>query len=127
MAPRRSPLAWCYGDPGVAAALCVAGWHEYATDIAECAAARSIADNSIGDASICHGSAGLAHIFNRLHQATGTPSLRVAAEDWLSHLMDAQLADLDSGFLTGAAGVGLVLLAAATPLEPRWDRVLLLS
>ena len=31
----------------------------------------------------------------------------------------------DPGFLTGSAGVGLVLLAATTPVEPEWDRVLL--
>jgi hypothetical protein len=29
--------------------------------------------------------------------------------------------------LEGAAGIGLALLAAATPLEPRWDRLFLLS
>jgi hypothetical protein len=33
----------------------------------------------------------------------------------------------DSGVLTGAAGIGLVLLAAATPIEPTWDRMLLLD
>ena len=33
----------------------------------------------------------------------------------------------DSSFLTGAAGIGLALLAAITPVEPEWDRVLLLS
>ena len=33
----------------------------------------------------------------------------------------------DPGFLNGAAGIGLVLLAAASPLEPEWDRVLLAS
>jgi hypothetical protein len=31
----------------------------------------------------------------------------------------------DPGFLTGAAGVGLALLAATTPVEPAWDRLLL--
>ena len=31
----------------------------------------------------------------------------------------------DPGFLTGAAGVGLALLAAASPVEPAWDRALL--
>jgi hypothetical protein len=31
------------------------------------------------------------------------------------------------GFLDGAAGVALVLLAASTAIEPTWDRVLLLS
>jgi hypothetical protein len=33
----------------------------------------------------------------------------------------------ETGFLTGAAGIGLMLLAALTPVEPEWDRVLLLS
>jgi hypothetical protein len=33
----------------------------------------------------------------------------------------------DPGFLTGAAGIGLALLAATSPVEPAWDRVLLAS
>jgi hypothetical protein len=31
----------------------------------------------------------------------------------------------DPGFLTGAAGIGLALLAAVSPVEPAWDRLLL--
>ncbi|HEX8274723.1 MAG TPA: hypothetical protein VF615_18975, partial [Longimicrobiaceae bacterium] len=33
----------------------------------------------------------------------------------------------DAGLLTGATGVALALLAAATPVEPEWDRFLLVS
>jgi hypothetical protein len=33
----------------------------------------------------------------------------------------------DPGFIQGAAGVGLALLAAATGIEPAWDRVMLIS
>ena len=33
----------------------------------------------------------------------------------------------EPGLLTGAAGVALALLAAATPVEPAWDRLLLAS
>jgi hypothetical protein len=33
----------------------------------------------------------------------------------------------DPRLLTGAAGVALVLLAASTPVEPAWDRALLLA
>jgi hypothetical protein len=79
------------------------------------------------DASICHGSAGLAHIFNRLYQATGQSVFRSAAEEWLQHLVETWCPDAEPGLLTGAAGVGLVLLAASTPHEPRWDRLFLLS
>lgn len=31
------------------------------------------------------------------------------------------------GFLTGAAGIGLALLGAVSPVEPSWDRLLLCS
>lgn len=33
----------------------------------------------------------------------------------------------DGGFLTGASGIGLALLAAVSDRDPSWDRVLLLS
>jgi lantibiotic modifying enzyme len=147
--PTRSRLAWCYGDPGVAGCLYQAGRHAAmptcsaaAVTIAESAARRSLADSGVVDAGVCHGSAGLGHIYNRLWQATGSPSLRDAAARWLRRVMGAYQPGVgiggfqaqrddrfvsDPGFLTGTAGIGLVLLAAATPIEPRWDRVLLLS
>jgi hypothetical protein len=33
----------------------------------------------------------------------------------------------DPGLLTGVAGIALALLAAATPIEPAWDRLLLID
>jgi len=33
----------------------------------------------------------------------------------------------DPGFMTGAAGVGLALLAGLTFIEPEWDRLLLVA
>jgi len=33
----------------------------------------------------------------------------------------------DSGLLMGVAGIALALLAATTPVEPAWDRMLLIS
>ena len=147
--PSRSRLAWCYGDPGIAGCLFQAGqsaatptWRAAAVTIGERAAKQSVADTGVVDAGICHGSAGLAHIYNRLWQATGSPALRDATAEWLERVMRAHRPGhgvggfqarggahwvSDPGFLTGAAGIGLVLLAAVTPIEPRWDRVLLLS
>lgn len=99
------------------------------------------------DTGLCHGTAGLAHLFNRLYQATGDPEIRDATLAWLRHTLDMQIPGKDyagllswvvsqpgegrwegeHGFLTGIAGVGLALLAAVTEIEPSWDRVLLLS
>ena len=41
---------------------------------------------------------------------------------------DGEMADqYDPGFIQGAAGIGLALLASVTPLEPGWDRVMMIS
>ena len=92
------------------------------------------------------GAGGVAHLFNRFHQATGDPVLGEAARRWVDETLalrgsegiggfrawgpnaEKELTWRDeAGFLTGAAGVGLTLLAAATAVEPEWDRVLQVS
>lgn len=152
--PRPARLAWCHGDPGIAAALLAAArragepeWEREALALARSAAARSQGEKTVVDAGLCHGSAGLAHLFNRLYQATGDPVLADAARFWLVRTLDQRRPGqgvagflawendenrqpgwrAETGFLTGAAGVGLALLAAATAVEPAWDRVLLTS
>jgi len=149
--PRPTRLAWCHGDPGIAAALLGAArragepaWEREAIAMALDAAARSPTETTILDACLCHGSSGLLHLFNRLYQATGDPSLGEAARFWFDRTLELRRPgtgvagfrawDNDAqrnigwraapGFLTGAAGIGLALLAAATPIEPAWDRVL---
>jgi lantibiotic modifying enzyme len=92
------------------------------------------------DSGLCHGIAGIAHLFNRLYQASGDARLGDAARRWFRRLIDLRytrpgLAGFwsasspaesgDATFLTGVTGVGLALLGAATSIEPEWDRVLL--
>jgi lantibiotic modifying enzyme len=146
--------AWCYGDPGIAAALLVAargvgdGDSEQAAVALACrAAARPVAETGVVDAGFCHGAAGLAHIYNRMYQATGEPVLGRAALSWLERTLDFYRRARDNGgswvqgskdparqgpwtgvdLVDGAAGVALVLLAAATSVEPTWDRMFLVS
>lgn len=146
-------LAWCYGDAGIAAALLGAArclgkqtWEREALKIARRAAKRPPETAGAVDAGLCHGAAGLGHIFNRMFQATGVAWLKQAAIFWFDRTLEMRrptggiggFLALDAvdgercwvddpGFLTGAAGVALALLAAITPVEPAWDRVLLLS
>src|SRR5437764_6781800 len=82
--PARS--AWCYGDPGVAAALLLAArdagepaWAAVATGLAVRAAARPPRQTGLTDAGLCHGSAGLPHLVNRIYQITAEPTLPQAA------------------------------------------------
>lgn len=150
--PEPTRLAWCYGDPGVAVALVAAsdalqdrGILEHAVDVAIEAGKRTGDDTGVADASICHGSAGLAHIFNRLYQATGQVALLEAAVYWSARTIEMREPGAGfagyrywlppwtptpsygaaPGFLEGATGIALVLLAAAGDLEPAWDRAIM--
>jgi class I lanthipeptide synthase len=128
-------LAWCYGEPGIAAALLVAAraagvaeWEEEAIGIALRAAELPEAEARVVDAALCHGAAGLGHIFNRLYQATGEPTLADSARFWFARTLELREPEsAEPGFLTGAAGIALALAAATGDVEPAWDRVLLLS
>jgi len=151
--PYQTRTAWCYGDLGVAAVLLSAAhaferceWRDESLAIARVAARRSVDDTRVRDAGLCHGAAGIAHLFNRMYQATGDDELRDAARRWYRIALDMRrpgegLAGFlawyesmhadeeaswrgDPGFLSGIAGIGLALLAAVTDVEPSWDRVM---
>ncbi|WP_437278356.1 lanthionine synthetase C family protein [Sorangium sp. So ce375] len=151
-AAERSRFGWCYGDLGVSAALlrsarCVGEprWEREAIAIARNGAARCGDSAVVRDAGLCHGTAGIAHLFNRMAQATGDAVLEDAARHWFERTLEmrhlgagiagyrAWRTDSTScwedvpGFLEGAAGVGLALLGATSDVEPNWDRLLLVS
>lgn len=156
--PYPTRTAWCYGDLGVAGVLLSAAqsfgcddWKREALAIAHTAARRSREETKVKDSGLCHGSTGIAHLFNRIAQATGDDELRDAAERWYRITLDMRrpgegLAGLlswvdviengkfvggewktEPSFLSGVAGTGLALLAAVTDFEPRWDRMLLIA
>jgi hypothetical protein len=131
--PAPAPLAWCHGDPGIAATLLGAAravgeatWEREAMRVGLRAAARAESDARVRDVGLCHGSAGLGHIFHRLYRTTREERFARAARTWFARTL-ALGPRRDRGFLTGAAGVTLALAAAISEDEPRWDRALLLS
>jgi lantibiotic biosynthesis protein len=145
----RDRLAWCYGDPGISAALFTAArhcgdaaWEAEALQIARTAASRDTATSEIVDAALCHGSVGLAHLFNRMHQASGDPLLADAARVWYRYTVDMQRPEVGiagyefyaapgwiplTGFISGLAGVGIGLLGGVSSREPAWDQFLAVS
>lgn len=152
--PSLSRLAWCYGDPGIAASLLYAAraagvpeWEHAALDLALHAATAPVEDAGVQDAGLCHGAFGLAHLYNRIYQAGGGEPFADAARLWYRQGLDLrrpgrgiagfEIWELgptmqlewiaDPGFLTGVVGVGLALLAAVTPVEPEWDRLLAIA
>ncbi len=150
-APQPTRLAWCYGDLGIALTLVRAGrvranpaWIEQGRALARLAAQRDPDTAGVVDASLCHGAAGLAQLFARLHAATGEPECRAAAQRWLDDALARRQPGTGvggyrhprgrdpgvrehAGFLEGASGIGLALLAMIDDTEPAWDRLLLLS
>jgi lantibiotic modifying enzyme len=153
--PRGSMLAWCYGDVGIAGTLLRAAqavgepaWKEEALGIARRAAAFSEQEANVRDCCLCHGAIGLGHQFHRLFHATGDLRFRRASLSWYGRGLEGRRpgepiggyvaleprsfqGDFEQvprrGFLVGSAGIGLGLLAAIQPVEPAWDRLLLLS
>lgn len=159
-------LGWCYGDMSVAYALFMAGSlngmerqdiKEIAMDILIETTTRIDSLNSgIVDAGLCHGAAGVAHIYNRLYQQVDKSIFRDAASYWYKETLrsakynneyagysfsyyskkckknfsdsEKKLYELHNlSFITGIAGTGLSLLSAVYPIEPSWDMCLLLS
>ena len=147
-------LAWCYGDAGVSAALMVAArsvgnlaWEDEAISIARRAALRPPEKAGVMDAGLCHGAAGIAHIYNRFFQATGDELFRDQARFWFERTLEMRRPDRgiagfaayhpdeygnegwsdEPGVLTGVAGIALALLAACTDIAPTWDCMLLVS
>jgi len=144
-----SRVAWCYGDLGVAVAVMTAAiatgrddWRAQALDLAHGMASRPFELSQIVDTGLCHGASGVAHLFNRLYQATGDAELGRAADAWYGHTLAMRNSEPIAGFprglpvnqtmtwdpgadlLTGACGVGLALHAAISSIEPAWDRLL---
>jgi lantibiotic modifying enzyme len=148
-----SRLGWCYGDLSNAIALWQAGkltgtmqWIDKAVEIVNTASFRRDLDgNGLKDAGICHGTAGLAHIFNRFYLETGKPSLKDAANYWLLQTLEIGKTTEGQGFpawqgeekgyvkefslLEGTSGIALALLGFIDTHQENiaWDSCLLLS
>jgi hypothetical protein len=147
LAPARS--AWCYGGPGVARALWLAGealgddgLRELALEAIFSVLRRPVKSRQIDSPTFCHGVAGLLQIVLRFAHDTGLAVLIDAASELVDQLLSVYeperplgYASLEpgnnpvdrAGLLEGAPGVVLALLAAATDTEPIWDRLFLLS
>ena len=141
--------AWCYGSPGVARALWLAGCALQDSDLQDVAVEamravrrRSIKVRRIDAPILCHGVAGLLQIVLRFANDTSQGFFAEMATELTEQLLNLFEPDSLSGFrdiepdgrkvdnpglLEGAAGAALTLLAAATDVEPAWDRIFLLS
>jgi hypothetical protein len=144
-----SRCAWCYGSPGIARALWLAGealdredYRELAVSAMQAVFLRPIAVRRIDSPTFCHGVAGLLAIALRFHHDMGGTAFSDEIGVLVQQLLEAYQPDSllgfrhletrdnqmdQAGLLEGAPGVALALLASATSAEPTWDRLFLLS
>ncbi len=148
-----SRLAWCYGDLGISVALWNASKvledkeleNKSLEILLHASNRRDLQKNYVIDAGLCHGTAGIAHIFNRMYRNTNMKEFKDASDYWLNETLkmarfDDGLAGYKAyrteeyggwineyGFLEGVAGIGLAILSAISDIEPKWDESLLLS
>ncbi|WP_321279875.1 lanthionine synthetase C family protein [Marinifilum fragile] len=148
-----SRLAWCYGDLGIGTALYVAGlnannedWKEKGIEVVlHSTKRREEKVTGVVDACLCHGTAGIAHMYNRMYYYTGIYEFSEAATYWFEQTL--QMAKFEDGlagykvwktperggfqneygFLEGIAGIGLAFISAISNIEPEWDECLFLS
>ena len=106
---------------------------------------KSLEENNVVDAGLCHGTAGIGHVFYRMWWNTKMPEFKKAANYWFEQTLKmAKFEDGLAGFkawhtpeyggwvntygiLEGIAGIGLALLSYYHEIEPTWDECLLLS
>lgn len=149
-----SRLAWCYGDLGICIMLWNASvrfnnpkWRDLSTEIMiNCSKRKDLKINNIKDAGFCHGTSGIAHIFNRFYYTTKSNYFKDAREYWIRetlHILDKyhkvydylpfnpednNVKDLNktSGLLEGISGIGLTLIGYLEPESTDWDNTFLI-
>jgi hypothetical protein len=144
--------SWCYGAPGIARALHLAGralddrrLAALAVDAATAVFSRDRATWDLEAATICHGTGGLLQFALRMAADTGDARLAQHADALAQEVAAAYddgapfgYRDVErqgeravvvdkAGMLEGAAGVALALCSAGSPRAPLWDRALLLA
>ncbi|MGI5269162.1 lanthionine synthetase C family protein [Nonomuraea sp. CA-218870] len=146
----RSRTAWCYGVPGAARALQLAGmalgrpdWCRFAVEALRGTLALPEEQHGVQDAGLCHGWAGLLHLTRLVARDADDAELAGAADRLAVRALDlydpqapfgfraatqrhGTSVDLP-GFLEGATGIALALHAYAgdRPAESGWDAALL--
>ncbi|MCD4794091.1 MAG: lanthionine synthetase C family protein [Bacteroidales bacterium] len=149
----QSRLGWCYGDLGIAVSLYNAAKLLNDAEIEKFAIEvllfnskrRDLEENSVRDAGMCHGTAGIAHIYKRMFLNTRLKEFKETANFWYEQTLNmAYHKDSLSGykafrtekyggwteefgFLEGIAGIGLALMSSISDIDPAWDEILLLS
>lgn len=147
---RNSRLAWCYGDLSLAFIL-----FQYATIfndneikefsievLAFSTLRKKFSETFVNDVGICHGSAGIVHIYNKIWMETKDKRFKNARDFWINDILNtwenkddlifkryigkAGKFEYSNSLLEGVTGVGLVLTSILTN-DNSWDYCIMLN
>ena len=147
----NAPLGWCYGDNIIAlgllkSAVFLEDSHLYSIseEIAINALKRDHERFIIKDAMICHGTAGVSYIYEKLYTITSNEKLKESSQKWFEATLDFYSEEGESygyktyvgndeftdtiSLLNGKIGIALMLLMRENSnLDSDWDNILLLN
>lgn len=142
---RAARAAWCYGSPGIARALWLAGralrrqeFQDLALEAMAAVFRRPFATLKLDSTMFCHGLAGVLQITWRFARETRhaefleataslTESILARHDNTSDTNPPAASSIIKPWVLEGLAGIALTLLAVGESAEPDWDRAFLLS
>ena len=141
--------AWCYGSPGVARALWLAGgamrnaaYSSLGLEGMRAVLRRTDKARALTSPAFCHGLAGLLGMTLRFRHDVDDPQFTAFARTLMRQIEEMHEPETllgyrtteqggkridQPGLLDGAPGIAMVLLAAGTDRPPDWDRLFLLS
>ncbi len=141
--------AWCYGNPGVARSIWLAGkslnsnkYKAFAIDTFKSTFKRPVNDWGIFSPIFCHGIAGNIQIFKLMYEDSQNEIFRAAISDMIPCLIKYYDKNNTFGFcdfnyttgpvhspglLDGSTGIVLSILSLLKPVKTNWNSVFLLT
>lgn len=136
---RPSRLGWCTGDLGILYPLFLSSKkmkfdninRRVVNMLIHTCQIRDLKSCVVIDNGVCHGIAGIAHIYHKLYLETSIETFSQAFYYWLEILLEQRKELIDNlpdkyDMNSGIAGIGLVLLSTLNS-NTNWDRFFLLS
>jgi len=144
-------MAWCYGDLGIGVSLWRAGkslsntdYKEEAIQIMKHAAKRKDkAEAGVKDTGLCHGSCGIANIYDFMYKETEDPFFKETAEFWMDQVLKMGTHQGNAGYLQwmgsekkwreetnvleGIAGIGLAMISFLATFDTKWNECLMIG
>ena len=145
--PKISPLRWCHGELGIVPALTLASKHlndekmykSLSEIVLTISAFKLDKQQELVSTNICHGTLGVAHIFQRLHELYPLDKVKEAARYWYhksDQIMHSKIGYKDNddkgifvektGVLMGIEGIALAILSKIYVNQSNWDHQILL-